>query len=122
MSGEPVTTNLFSHSEPTAYGAGTAIFSEGEPAETLYVIKSGRVEISKAGDVLSVLGAGEVFGEMSLVDDTPRSAAAIAKDDVEVVEITSDRFDFMVAQTPGFARLIMRTMAHRLRMGHATAT
>ncbi|MEM9135419.1 MAG: hypothetical protein AAF962_07130 [Actinomycetota bacterium] len=46
----------------------------------------------------------------------------MAKDDVEVVEITSDRFDFMVAQTPGFARLIMRTMAYRLRMGNEAAT
>ena len=64
---------------------GEVIFREGDPAKELYVIKSGRVDITSGNRLLATLGDNGIFGEMALIDKEPRSATVTAATDVEIV-------------------------------------
>lgn len=97
------------------FKAGETIFKAGDPAEVLYVIQQGEVEIMLAPHHTDILGPGELFGEMSLMSHEPRSATAIARTDVRLVAVDEKRFGFMVQETPNFALTVMRVMASRLR-------
>ncbi len=97
------------------FKAGETIFKAGDPAEVLYVIQQGEVEIMLAPHHTDILGPGELFGEMSLMSHEPRSATAIARTDVRLVAVDEKRFSFMVQETPNFALTVMRVMASRLR-------
>lgn len=81
----------------------------------MFAIVEGTVEIHLDGRVLETLGEGEFFGEMSLVDHSPRSASARARTDCRIVTIDEKRFGFMVQQTPFFALEMIRTLVKRLR-------
>ncbi len=61
------------------------------------------------------MGPGAIFGEMVLVDNSPRSATAIARTDCRVVPISEKRFQFLIQETPYFAIQVMQIMATRLR-------
>ena len=97
------------------YRAGAVIFDENEPGRMMYVIKEGEVEIMHNGQVLEIIGPGDIFGEMALVDLMPRSAAAIARTDCKLVPVDNNRFIFLIQETPTFALQVMHTMAERLR-------
>jgi CRP-like cAMP-binding protein len=101
--------------EGISYAAGTKIFSEGETGTQMYVVLEGEVELRIRGGVVETLGPGEPFGEMALVDHSPRVATAVAKTNCKLVAIPEKRFLFMVQQTPHFALQIMRVLAERLR-------
>ena len=96
--------------------AGGVIFREGEQADELFVIKSGYVRIQIGNRMVAELTADDIFGEMALIDNEPRSATAVAITDVELVPITEKQFLFLVGQTPYFALKVMRTLAQRLRV------
>jgi CRP-like cAMP-binding protein len=81
----------------------------------MFAIVEGTVEIVRGGKVLETLDAGNFFGEMSLIDKSPRSASARAKTECKIVAIDEKRFGFMVQQTPFFALEVMRALATRLR-------
>ncbi len=95
--------------------AGTVIFSQGDPGDMMYVIKQGEVEISHNGQVFEVAGAGNIIGEMALIDHSPRSATATAKTDCQIVPVDNKRFVYMVQETPNFALKVMKVMSERLR-------
>ncbi|MDD2725535.1 MAG: Crp/Fnr family transcriptional regulator [Methylovulum sp.] len=97
------------------YSAGQIIFSEGQTGEDMYYIKSGEVTIKLDGKDLITLGAGEIFGEMALIDSKIRYANAIAKTDCAVVAINEKYFNFLVQEHPYFALNVMRVLADRLR-------
>ncbi|NOZ78590.1 MAG: cyclic nucleotide-binding domain-containing protein [Acidobacteria bacterium] len=104
----------------THFPEGTTIFSEGDLGLAMYVIENGEVEIRKrTGDtetVLAVLGKGDFFGEMCLLeDDSPRTASAIAKTDVDAVMIDQAAFIFMLNHNPEIAVRMMRRLVRRLR-------
>jgi|SRR5271166_1365989 len=101
--------------ETKFFKAGTVIFHQGDAAEEIFVIKSGRVRIQLGNRTLSELSAEAIFGEMALIDNEPRSASAIAITDVELVPVSERQFLFMVGQTPYFALKVMRVLAQRLR-------
>jgi CRP-like cAMP-binding protein len=100
--------------------AGGIIFREGDEAHELFVIKSGQVRIQLGNRTLSELSANDIFGEMALIDDEPRSAAAFAITDVELVAVSEKQFLFLVSQTPYFALKVMRVLAQRLRATNKT--
>jgi CRP-like cAMP-binding protein len=100
-------------SDAVTVPAGTEICRAGEPGHTMFAI--GTVEIVRGERLLETLAAGEFFGEMSLLDQSPRSATARAKTDCRIVTIDEKRFGFMVQQTPFFALEMLRTLAKRLR-------
>ncbi len=104
----------------THFPAGTIIFSEGDLGLAMYVIENGEVEIRKrmgeSDTVLAILGKGDFFGEMCLVeDDSPRTASAIAKTDVDAVMIDQAAFIFMLNHNPEIAVRMMRRLVRRLR-------
>jgi CRP/FNR family cyclic AMP-dependent transcriptional regulator len=100
--------------------AGGTIFREGEPAQELFVIKSGDVRIQLGNRTISELHSNDIFGEMALIDNEPRSASAIAVTDVELVPVSEKQFLFLVSQTPYFALKVMRVLAQRLRASNKT--
>jgi CRP/FNR family transcriptional regulator, cyclic AMP receptor protein len=97
------------------YAAGQTIFREGDKGGELFVVKRGRVEIRSGNRMLETLGENEIFGEMALIDDSPRSATAIAATDATVAPITEKQYLFLVRHTPFFALKVMRVLAQRLR-------
>jgi CRP/FNR family transcriptional regulator, cyclic AMP receptor protein len=107
---------LFRHSEDgIAIAAGQMIFKEGDPGDLMYVVLAGEIQITLNDKIIETLSAGEILGELALVDHNPRSANAIAKTDCVLVPISERRFLFLVQETPYFALHVMSVMAKRLR-------
>ena len=75
----------------------------------------GKVEIRNGSRSLEVLGPKGIFGEMALIDDSPRSATVVALTDVTVAPIKEAQFLFLVKHMPMFALKVMRVLAKRLR-------
>jgi CRP/FNR family cyclic AMP-dependent transcriptional regulator len=97
------------------YKAGEVIFKEGDAASEFFVIQSGKVDIRLGNRLLGTLSDHDIFGEMALVDATPRSATAVAASDVKLVPVGEKQFLFLVSRTPHFALNVMRVLARRLR-------
>ena len=95
--------------------AGTVVFQAGDPGAEMYGIVEGEIELRTADRVIATLGVDEVFGEMSLVDSSPRMATAVATSDTVLAVIDRRRFLFLVHETPMFALTVMSSMASRLR-------
>ena len=96
------------------------IFRQGHSADVMYVIQDGRVDISKEspnGAVqLKTLGKGELFGEVALVDQGPRSASAVAgPEGARLLAIDRAHFVYLVSQQPAFALVVLEILASRLR-------
>ncbi|MEZ5828568.1 MAG: cyclic nucleotide-binding domain-containing protein [Hyphomicrobiales bacterium] len=98
-----------------AFAPGEVVFAEGDKGDFMYVVRSGELEIVRDGVVAETLGPGGIFGEMALIDGSPRSATVRAKTDCEVAPINEKSFVFLVHETPYFAVAVMRTLADRLR-------
>lgn len=98
---------------------GDIIFSEGEIGNDMFILQSGTVELIKmiAGEtkVLATLEKGDFFGEMSVLEDLPRTATARAKTEVEVVHINGATFDTMLKSNTEIAIRMMRKLSRRLR-------
>lgn len=86
------------------FRAGEYIFKKGEQSVFAYIVESGQVEIidthRKKSIVLNIVDSGEIFGEMGIIDDKPRSASARAITDIEVTAIDIDRFVDMLMKDP----------------------
>ena len=104
--------------------AGETIFNEGDPGTDCYKIVEGSVEIHlrrrklKFGEQLRViaeLGPGDVFGEMSIIDDAPRSASAVAMTKTRCKVYPADDILEILEQSPADALDIIRTLISRLR-------
>jgi len=95
--------------------AGSVIFSESEPADSLFLVLDGKVVLSLRGDALSTEGAGAVIGEMAIIDNVSRSATATALNTVRLARITPDEFRELVADNPEFSLHAMAELARRLR-------
>jgi CRP/FNR family cyclic AMP-dependent transcriptional regulator len=98
-----------------SFQPGEVVFAEGDKGDKMYVIRSGEIEIERDGKLVESLSAGGIFGEMALIDGSPRAATARAKTPCEVAPITEKSFLFLVHETPFFAIAVMRTLADRLR-------
>ena len=94
------------------YKSGRALFYEDTPGEVMYLVQSGSVGIYKTGAdrrelLLATVGPGSFFGEMSLLDDQPRSATAKIVEDAELVVITKKAFEQMLETDPGITSKIL---------------
>jgi len=94
------------------------IFSEYEPGNTFYLIQSGHVKLTKnAGQherTLDILHSKEIFGEMAILDSTPRTASAIAMDEVTVLELTGKNFEVMMQGYPQIAIKLLKVFSTRI--------
>jgi CRP/FNR family cyclic AMP-dependent transcriptional regulator len=97
------------------FDAGEKIFLEDDLGGCMYVVRSGRVEVLSFGTVLESIGPNGMFGEMALIDDLPRSAAALACEPTEAAVIDRSTFQFLVREDADFALRIMRLLADRIR-------
>jgi CRP/FNR family transcriptional regulator, cyclic AMP receptor protein len=97
------------------FAKGERIFSEGDRGVEFFVLVRGQVEIRSGNRVLETLEDNSIFGEMALIDDSPRSATAIALTDITVAPVSEKQFLFLVRHTPFFALRVMRVLATRLR-------
>jgi len=119
LSGEDLAA-LARMAEVLAYGKGERVFTEGEMGDALFVVVRGRVAISHNGTKLAVLGAGEAFGEMAVLDEVPRSATADTEEETEVLAIGSEEFYEMLHEQVEIAEGIIRMLTHRLREADTT--
>lgn len=104
------------------FKAGEAILKEGEIGSTAYLIRTGAVTVvigTRAGPKrLAMLQAGDVFGEMCLLEPGPRSASIEAATDVECLETTYDDFVVSMQEHPEDAIKFMQTLVRRLRQSN----
>jgi CRP/FNR family transcriptional regulator, cyclic AMP receptor protein len=95
--------------------AGTVIFEEGTTGSEMFGIVEGEVEVRLPSGAARRLGPDETFGEMAIVDSSPRSATVVAVTDTKLAVIDRHRFLFLVQETPMFALQVMSSIADRLR-------
>jgi CRP/FNR family transcriptional regulator len=103
-----------------SYQDSEVIFEEGSSGSEMYLIHSGSVVLSAKQDdgepiTLATLQPGDFFGEMALVDNSPRSASAMAAEETQLIVLDRTRFLFTVRQQPHFALSIMHVLCQRLR-------
>ena len=100
------------------FQAGEMIFSEFEPGDTFYLIQSGRVQLVKlVGDfekTLDILQPSEMFGEMAILENSPRSATAIALDIVTVLEFNRQNFEVLMLGNPQIALKLLKMFCKRI--------
>lgn len=102
------------------FAAGEEIFKEGGAGDGVYVVKDGLVEISVMvspgmRQVFSQIQPGEIFGEMAVIEDKPRSACAMARSATEVYFIPRDGMLRLLDQSPALSQALLREVSHRLR-------
>jgi hypothetical protein len=106
------------------YRAGDVILREHDGGDTAYIIERGQVEVTKDlhGQAISlgIMGVGEIFGEMSIIDDTPRSATVTALEETVVREIRREEFFYSVHTNPDMVLHLLRSLFARLREAHIT--
>lgn len=99
--------------------AGTVLFQEGDRGEEMFIIQSGKIKISRrirgVEKTLATLGKGEFFGEMAILNDKPRSAAAETIEDCEMLVIDRKTFDALIRGNVEIAVRFIKRLADRLR-------
>ena len=99
---------------------GTIVIVEGDPTDSLYIIISGRLKVMMSDAegkevILAMLGPGEFFGEMGLIDDNPRSASVIAIEPCELLAVTKRAFRKCLVENANLAMAVLRVLVRRLR-------
>ena len=102
------------------YPKGSVIVFADDPGDSLYIVRAGRVKVVLLGDdgrevILGVLGVGEHFGELSLIDDQPRSAHVIALEDSVLLVLRREEFRRRVEASPAVAWALLGELSRRLR-------
>jgi CRP-like cAMP-binding protein len=96
------------------------VFHHGDPGGLLYIISKGKVKITHSTPdgqeaMLAIVGAGDFFGELALLDDSPRSATAEAIEPTETLTLHRDDFMRYIKANPDFALQVLQTLAKRIR-------
>lgn len=95
--------------------AGQTVFREGEPGDVMYYLRDGEIEIAGENGTLATLWPGDFFGEMSMIDGSPRSATATAKSDCALVAVDRRQFLDLVRDTPDIAMHMLQVLTVRVR-------
>ncbi|OHD53211.1 MAG: hypothetical protein A2014_12015 [Spirochaetes bacterium GWF1_49_6] len=108
------TLNKFEQS----YKAGDIIFCEYEKGEEFYIVKEGKVRITKIQDnkekTLDVFEVSQIFGEMAIIEDAPRSATAVAETDVKLVVLKKQSFFELLGSQPTWALSLIKILSKRI--------
>jgi CRP-like cAMP-binding protein len=102
------------------YPKDGVVFFENEVGDTLFVVVEGRIKVTILGDdgreiILSVLGPGEFFGEMALLDHEPRSATTIAAEETELLCLSRQDFEGVMAGNANVTSALIKVLTSRLR-------
>jgi CRP-like cAMP-binding protein len=101
------------------FPAGTVLFREGEPGREMYVVQHGRVTVSKkvgqVEKILSSFGPGEFLGEMSILNNKPRSATATCAEHSKLLVIDAKTFEAMIRSNAEIAIRMIKKLAARLQ-------
>jgi CRP/FNR family transcriptional regulator, cyclic AMP receptor protein len=100
--------------------AGMVIFEEGASGTEMFGVVEGEVEVRLPNGAVRRLGPDDTFGEMAIIDSSPRSGTAVAVADTKLAVIDRSKFLFLVQETPMFALQVMSNMAKRLRATETT--
>ncbi len=100
-----------SHFDP-----GQIIVTQGTPGQAFYLVLSGRVEILRDNRSLGAFGSGDFFGEMSLLDQAPRSATIRALDATDCLMLSSWDFKALLERHPSIAIKLLEVLSRRLRV------
>jgi len=115
MSGDDQLIQRFGREFPK----GHVLFRDGEPGREMYVVQSGRVNITKAIRnaqlLLATLGPGEFFGEMAILSNKPRSAGAVMADDGRLLVIDPRNFEAMIRSNGEIAARLIKKLSERLQ-------
>ena len=111
---------LASHGHVRSYQAGAVIFREGDPGDSLHIVIEGSIRIavlSPEGEeaAVALLGPGECFGDLALLDGRPRSASAIASQATRTLVVTRDVFMRWLSERPQAALALLETLSLRVR-------
>ena len=102
-----------------SYKKGDYIFREGDPADVMYMIHKGKVQISKGtgtiDEKIRVLGEGEFIGEMAVINSKPSSASAVAVENCVLIKMDRESFDETVMKNHEFSVSVIRLLSERLR-------
>lgn len=103
-----------------AYPKGSVILFEDDPGDSLFVVRHGRVKVVLVAEdgrevILGILGVGEHFGELALIDDQPRSAHVVAMEDSTLLVLRREDFRRRVEQSPQVAWALLIELSRRLR-------
>jgi CRP/FNR family transcriptional regulator, cyclic AMP receptor protein len=106
------------------FEAGAVVFREDDPGSEMYLIIQGAVEIRKAtgsssNKTLTVLGKGDLFGEMAIIEKKPRSATAVATEPSKLLVLNEKLYESLAGSNPDFARKMNRLLSERLRKANA---
>lgn len=97
---------------------GEVLFDEGDKGEVMYLIREGKIKITKGSGsdekVLAVLKEGDFFGEMAIIDGSPRSAGAVAASPASLLVIDKDTFRSKIKENP-LIEYVLETLSRRLR-------
>jgi CRP/FNR family transcriptional regulator, cyclic AMP receptor protein len=98
----------------------TTVMASGDPNDSLYIVLSGRLKVLMSDAegkevILSIIGPGEFFGEMGLIDDSPRSASVLAIEPCELLSISKRDFKKCMAENFEMSMAVMRGLVRRLR-------
>jgi CRP/FNR family cyclic AMP-dependent transcriptional regulator len=103
--------------------AGTVLFREGEPGKEMFVIQSGKVRLTRTirgvEKMLADLPAGEFFGEMSIINEKPRTATAVVLEDAQLLALDPRTFEAMIKANTEIAVRMIRKLASRLDQANA---
>jgi CRP/FNR family cyclic AMP-dependent transcriptional regulator len=103
--------------------AGTVLFREGEPGKDMYVIQSGKVRLTRTirgvEKTLADLPAGEFFGEMSIINEKPRTATAVVLEDAQLLVLDPRTFEAMIKANTEIAVRMIKKLAGRLDIANA---
>ena len=114
---------LSERAEPMTIEPGTNLIEEGDPGDAAYIVVDGEFEVVKksihSDIVIAVREAGEVFGEMALIDQAPRMATVRATRSSKVLKISDETFKLFLAHSPSANLTILQTVSQRLRQNEA---
>jgi CRP/FNR family transcriptional regulator, cyclic AMP receptor protein len=111
-----MTVELFSRFGRT-FSKGDVLFRRGDPANEMYAIHEGSVRIVRQPNqrTVAVMRAGDVFGELSMLNGRPRSADAVAEEDGSCIAVNQEQLEVMILAKPEIARRLLSTLAGRLQ-------
>lgn len=110
---------IFQDSEDLVeFTAGSAIITEGEEGNLMYVVMNGEAAISLKNKELATAGPGEIIGEMALINSELRSATVTAKTDCTLAQIDQKSFESLLRYVPDFSMHIMNVLTNRLQSAY----